>query len=120
MTKVGSPTAVTLTSFNSSGVTGNQVSILWTLASEVDLYGFNIYRSNNNDLNTAVLVNDKIISADGSSKYTIPDTVPLDGNYWYWITFVSMSAAESPVQGTFQVTVTSPNTFKLFMPLVKR
>jgi len=118
ITIVGHPTAVTLTSFNSTVMLGRQVSVLWTLASEVDLYAFNIYRSNSDDINTAVLIHTE--PANGNLNYSWIDTVPADGNYWYWITFVSMSGAESPVQGTFQVAVTSNTGFKLFLPIMRR
>jgi uncharacterized repeat protein (TIGR01451 family) len=118
VTTVGYPTAVTITSFQSTGTNGRQVSLNWTLASEVDVFSYNIYRSSSNDINTAEVIHTE--PANGSLGYSLMDTVPVDGNYWYWITFVSMSGAESPVQGTFQVTVTSSGSVKLYLPLVKR
>jgi uncharacterized repeat protein (TIGR01451 family) len=118
VTTVGYPTAVTITSFQSTGTNGRQVSLNWTLASEVDVFSYNIYRSSSNDINTAEVIHTE--PANGSLYYSLMDAVPVDGNYWYWITFVSMSGAESPVQATFQVTVTSSGSIKLYLPLVKR
>ncbi|MCB8925923.1 MAG: DUF11 domain-containing protein [Ardenticatenaceae bacterium] len=116
---VGTPTAVTLTSFSATNLGNQQVRINWTTESEVDNFGFRIYRSSSNSFGSATEVHFEPTAVPGGSgpgaSYTYVDDVPDNGTYYYWLVDVETGGA-TEVHGPITVTVTPFIT--LYLPLI--
>ncbi len=79
------------------------VIVKWTTASETDVIGFNIHRSNKNDFEAAEKINLEMISGQGTSsethKYTYCDESLIEQNiqpgdtYWYWLEVVELGGS---------------------------
>lgn len=107
------PTAVEMVYFQAEATHGRQITISWLLASEIDNFGFNLYRGQVNDVTKA----DKVafvLSAGGSAGnlYTYNDTVPSSGTWYYWLADVDTNGIETP-HGP--LTVVAMN--QVFLPL---
>jgi hypothetical protein len=89
------PTAVTLVYFKSGGVKGYKITLLWQTAAEVDNFGFNIYRSNQKDFNTATLIATVPTQSKGSAgaSYSYVDQMPGSGHWYYWLVDIDTSGA---------------------------
>ena len=65
------------------------VIITWTTASEIDVMGFNILRSESNDFDDAIVISGDLISAENSSNGAnyefIDDNINFDTEYFYWV-----------------------------------
>lgn len=94
---------VVLTAFTSeytvSDIGDEFVSVNWTTASETDVLGYNIYRSDNDNFSTSEKINDEIISGTNTQTthdYTYPDQnlfneeVLAGDVYWYWLETVEL------------------------------
>jgi len=94
---------VILTAFTSeytiSDVGEEFVSVNWTTASETDVLGFNIYRSDNEIFSTSEKINNEIISGTNTQTthdYTYSDQslfneeVLAGDVYWYWLETVEL------------------------------
>lgn len=91
------PAAVILTNFIAKPLSNGNVQVQWTTASEVNTYGFNIWRSdtmpsggNINIPPSAKRLNNTLILARGSSQtgadYNFVDTTAVSGKtYYYWL-----------------------------------
>ncbi|MBK8900438.1 MAG: carboxypeptidase regulatory-like domain-containing protein [Anaerolineaceae bacterium] len=116
---VATPTAVTLTSFTATNLGSQQVRISWTTASEVDNFGFRIYRSSGSSFAGATEIHFEPTAVPGGSgpgaSYSYTDTVPADGLYYYWLVDVETGGA-TEVHGPITVNVTP--FFNLYLPLV--
>ena len=75
------------------------VTINWSTASETDVIGFNIYRSQENDFNISELINDEIIPGTNTTSthnYTYNDEEIFNEEmqagdiYWYWLETVEL------------------------------
>lgn len=80
---------VELISFAAITTSNNFSQILWSTASETNLVGFNIYRNDYADINSAKRINQSYILATNSShgaNYSyIDETVEMNSNYFYWL-----------------------------------
>ncbi|MCB8925924.1 MAG: carboxypeptidase regulatory-like domain-containing protein [Ardenticatenaceae bacterium] len=116
---VGTPTAVTLTSFSATNLGNQQVRINWTTESEVDNFGFRIYRSSSNSFGSATEVHFEPTAVPGGSgpgsSYSYTDTVPDNGTYYYWLVDVETGGA-TEIHGPISVNVTP--FISIYLPLV--
>ncbi|MCB8975991.1 MAG: carboxypeptidase regulatory-like domain-containing protein [Ardenticatenaceae bacterium] len=116
---VATPTAVTLTSFTATSIGNQQVRIDWVTASEVDNFGFRIYRSSSNSFGSATEIHFEATAVPGGSgpgaSYSYTDTVPADGVYYYWLVDVETGGA-TEVHGPATVNVTP--YFNIYLPMV--
>ena len=116
---VATPTAVTLTSFTASSIGNQQVRINWTTESEVDNFGFRIYRSSSNSFAGATEIHFEATAVPGGSgpgaSYSYTDTVPADGMYYYWLEDVETGGA-TEVHGPISVNVTPFTT--IYLPII--
>ncbi len=80
---------VTLSSFTAITTSNNFANIQWTTASESNLIGYNIYRNELENMNTAIRINPTYIQATNSatgSQYSYTDEeVEMNTNYYYWL-----------------------------------
>ncbi len=80
---------VELTSFTAILTSSNFSKIMWQTASESNLIGYNIYRSETNEISTSIRINPQYIQADNSangSEYTYTDQeVEMNSTYYYWL-----------------------------------
>ncbi len=80
---------VTLSSFSAITTSNNFANIQWTTASESNLIGYNIYRNELENMNTAIRINPTYIQATNSatgSQYSYTDEeVEMNTNYYYWL-----------------------------------
>lgn len=86
---------VELSTFTSILSTNNNtISVAWKTASESEMLGYNIFRSENSDLNSAIRVNPTLIIAENSttgSRYSIIDTeIETNTTYYYWLEIIHL------------------------------
>jgi hypothetical protein len=116
---VATPTAVTLTSFTASSIGNQQVRVNWVTESEVDNFGFRLYRSSSNSFAGATEIHFEATAVPGGSgpgaSYSFIDDVPAIGTYYYWLEDVETGGATT-VNGPVSVEVTP--FFNLFLPMV--
>jgi hypothetical protein len=83
------PAAVELLYFDIESVSGAQVTLGWATASEVDNFGFNLYRASVNDFSPAAAIHFEPSAVPGGTgggaTYGYVDTVPQPGAWWYWL-----------------------------------
>jgi len=99
---------VTLSSFTAICLGGN-AELQWTTQSESNNLGWNVYRSESGNPETAVIVNHELIAGAGTSweptNYSYSDESDLeeDEKYYYWIediTYGNASTLHGPVSVT--------------------
>jgi protocatechuate 3,4-dioxygenase beta subunit len=116
---VQEPTAVTLSSFSAVQLSGHDVEVRWTTESEVDNFGFNLYRSATISFSGATQIHFEPTAVPGGSgpgtNYSYVDTVPQDGTWYYWLVDVDTSG-NTDLHGPVSVDV-SP-IYKSFIPFV--
>lgn len=80
---------VELTSFTAITTSNNYSQISWSTASETNLLGYNIYRNDNENIDTAIRINTTYIQATNSSngsQYSYTDQeVEMNSTYYYWL-----------------------------------
>ncbi len=104
------PTAVEIANFTAQRV-GDTIRLSWDTATEIDLIGFNIYRSEGDNpartqLNSLIIPATTPGSADGNSYFFIDDTIQKGVIYSYWLEGTDTSGSEEfgPVRmGIFEV-----------------
>lgn len=92
------PTAVGLLYFRVDRVTGRQVHLAWATETEIDNFGFNLYRAPANDVSRASLIHFEPSAVKGSGPgavYAYVDSVPFDGVWWYWLADVDTQGRET-------------------------
>jgi hypothetical protein len=112
-----SPTAVSVSSFKASATFG-QVSLFWQTASEIDILGFNIYRSTAMDgekhlLNAELFPSKAMGSLTGESYLYVDQEVEPGETYYYWLEPVSISGGNE-LYGSLQITV----LYGLYIPII--
>jgi Secretion system C-terminal sorting domain len=90
------PLPVTLSSFSAQQISENAV-LSWTTYSEVENLGWNIYRSDTESMNEAVIINaEGYIEGAGTTNqqtdytYTDENELIVPATYWYWLESVSL------------------------------
>jgi hypothetical protein len=81
---------VELTSFTGQLIDNSYVFLSWVTQSESDLIGYLVYRSNENNMNTAVCISPSMIPATNTSQthtysFTDPEIQEGPESYYYWI-----------------------------------
>ena len=94
---IGSPTAVTVSSFTGSSHLGT-AQLDWETASEIGLLGFNLYRAETLD-GAKHKLNANLIPAEHSGQmqgasYRFSDVVDQGKRYYYWLELVKHQGAE--------------------------
>ncbi len=86
---------VTLSSFTASFTTSELVSLQWTTESESDILGFNVYRSENDNIANALRVNSRLIEGTNTSiqqSYSFSDReIEANTRYYYWLESAEIS-----------------------------
>ncbi len=86
-------TPVTLSSFMAV-YTNNEVGITWVTQSESNLAGYNVIRSDSQDMTKGLNVNGAIIYAHNSSSITTynfkDEEIEAGGSYYYWLEVVEI------------------------------
>ncbi len=89
------PTAVTLLSFGINSIVGNEVTLGWETAAEIDNFGFNLYRAPVNDFAQATKIHFEPSAVPGGSgsgaSYSHIDNMPSNDIYYYWLEDVDTS-----------------------------
>ena len=105
------PLPIVLSTFYSA-VENSVPTLFWTTMLETENLGWNVYRSDSDNLNQSSIQNDELIEGTGTTTfltdYSFTDPYPVLGgaNYWYWLESISFSG-ETELFGP--VTVTIPN-----------
>ena len=89
ITPITPPTAVELLYFRVDGVSGLNVTLAWATASEIDNYGFKLYRAPVNDFALAEFIHFEPSAVPGGTgagaTYSYVDAAPEAGQWWYWL-----------------------------------
>lgn len=78
-------------------VESGNVMLSWKTESETQMSGYRIYRSENNELENALLITPVMIEATNSStggKYSFADNELNEGTYYYWLEAVGYNSSE--------------------------
>ena len=117
------PTAIGLLYFKATASSGKDVSIEWAVASNLDAFGYQLYRAPTQDFGQASEV--VFMSADPmGSAYQYVDRVPQDGTWYYWLVKLN-TQGEQEVSDPVSVSVRDlldPTIFRYrtFIPNVVR
>ncbi len=81
---------VELSAFTGICTSSNGITLSWATQSESDVLGFNIFRSETDALENALMINSKLIAGTNTStvqNYTYSDIEPLEieKDYYYWL-----------------------------------
>jgi hypothetical protein len=108
-------TPVELSSFTATVTSELFVNLTWVTQSETQVLGFNVYRSETNNVETSNRVNTNVIEAAGTSSiqhtYNLVDTEGLETNhtYYYWLENVDLTGF-STMYGPISALITEPYT----------
>ena len=111
------PTAIELLAF-SANTTQNDVILNWETASEVDILGFNIYRSLSADgeriqINPSVIPSASPADTNGASYSFLDDKVSFSESYNYWLEVIDLNLR---IKDTFGPALAL--WWKAFLPIV--
>jgi len=116
------PTAVELLYFRVKSIQGQQVSLAWATAVEVDNFGFNLYRGASDDFSRAEWIHFEPSAVKGNgveATYVYADSVPTDGVWWYWLADFDTQGRETvhpPVSAVVQTDALWPR--HVYLPIV--
>jgi hypothetical protein len=126
---VNSPTAVTLLDFSLLPMDAVTLAVEWSTASELNTYGFHLWRSENADRSQAVRITPEMVEPQGDllfgAEYLFVDG-PLqpETEYTYWLQEISANGDTEygPVTArTPAHAATEPDGFdRLYLPLLNR
>ena len=109
--------SIDLTSFNASAGLDRQVDVDWETAAEVNNFGFNLYRAQTNQISEAEKIHfEPAAGMNGGAVYGYTDTVPYDGNWWYWLEDIDTESNVKTIHGPVMVSVSRIRTN--FLPLI--
>jgi|GEM_PF-4341809 hypothetical protein len=89
---------VTLSSFNAVLTAEQYVSLAWVTESETGVSGYNIYRSQENSLDTTILISPLLEATNSSQQqvYSYLDTeLDSEGVYYYWLQGLDIDGSSS-------------------------
>lgn len=88
---------VTFSSLNLSSISSHQVGIQWTVESEHNVSGYQIYRSDLNHLSSSQRISHNLVIADNSAishSYSfVDDETENDQTYFYWIQSITQDGS---------------------------
>jgi uncharacterized repeat protein (TIGR01451 family) len=113
------PTAVTLISFTAVRQVGKDVLVKWQTGSEIDNFGFRLYRASTNNFGNATMIHfESTAFQDGNgagASYQFADTVPANGTWYYWLVDIDTQGATA-VNGPVSEAVQP--FYQIFMPFL--
>jgi hypothetical protein len=116
---------VELSSFTASETANTFVELQWVSETETNLLGYHIFRSNNNELNEAIVITGAIIDAHNSStttEYSYVDEEVIPGEtYFYWLQHIDFdltSGFHGPVSVTLEET--EPDVPEVFVTALRQ
>ncbi len=93
------PLPVELSSFTAIVISTGAVNLEWRAETETNVLGYNVYRSEYNDLGDAVKINGPVIIANNSStpsNYSFLDEEIIHGStYYYWLESVDLDLSNA-------------------------
>lgn len=110
--------AVNLVGFEATAVSNSSVRLTWQTESEINNFGFNIYRSTTDEFDTAEIIHfEPSNAANQSGKiYRVDDDGLAFGTYYYWLEDIDTSSGETAVRGPISVEV--PRFNQQYLPLI--
>ena len=111
------PTAVELLSFKASKASDSSIKVYWVTGSEIDNFGFKIWRSETGDFSNGKQVHfetSSIVSGPGTA-YTYIDSGLAEGTYTYWLIDVETTGTET-IHGP--VTFTLMRGYTQYLPVL--
>ena len=117
------PTAITLSSFTAAP-DGKNIAVRWTTSSEINTFGFNLYRSVDGTRSNAVRITPQTIPGQGhgqaGASYVWSDTDVQSGViYSYWLQEIDTSGITTeygPVATSLKTTTDTP--YRIALPLI--
>jgi Secretion system C-terminal sorting domain len=103
------PLPVTLSNFDAQYINGTNI-IEWSTQGENSNQGWNVYRSESDELSGSSILNPELIEGTGTTieptDYTFTDPYPLiaGADYWYWLESISFFG-ESEIFGPVSLSV---------------
>ena len=111
---------VELSSFIATQSGINSVRLLWVTQSESNVYGFKIYKSNQEELSQAQMLN-VLINATNTSQMQVYVYVDKEiyssGIYYYWLEVIDVNGY-SQFKGPISVNITNPEGGNPEIPLI--
>jgi hypothetical protein len=101
---------VTLSHFSATMTAENYVQLTWISQTETNLMGYNVYRSNSDNLSSAAQICPMIEGTNTSQAQTyvyVDKDLVEDGTYYYWLQNVDLdgsNAFHGPVSVVFSIT----------------
>ncbi|MHC1732989.1 MAG: Cys-Gln thioester bond-forming surface protein [Bacteroidales bacterium] len=117
------PTAVTLNYFKSQKLPNKQVKLAWETTMEKNNEGFVVYRATEKDFAKAQPISSLIPSAKRPSTYSVIDTVPGKGTYYYWLVDIETGNTQhvNTDQFVLEVPVDDGGSWsRVFLPAITR
>ncbi len=113
------PTAVSLTSFSAQNQ-GGDVLLQWTTETELNNFGFNLYRGVNNDFGTATRIHFEPTAVSGGTgagtTYRFIDSPASNRTWFYWLEDVETNNSKTLHP---PISVTSSPLWRIFLPLLR-
>ncbi|MFN8500243.1 MAG: hypothetical protein U0641_20505, partial [Anaerolineae bacterium] len=118
---VETPTNVVFSAFTSSAL-GNNVTLKWTTSTEVDVVGFRLYRSANENDGFQAIGPDLIPSQldPNGASYSYDDLNAPNGQWYYRIEAVGGTGQITATAGPTSVALPAAPTYRMFLPLIVR
>jgi uncharacterized repeat protein (TIGR01451 family) len=122
-TKLPEPTAIELLSFTARR-TNQGVIVRWNTGSEIDTWGFQVFRSTDNNRKNAVQVTSELITARGSrtagASYSwVDSTAKGETRYTYWLQETELSGKLIDYgPATMPAATTNQSSNPIFLPMV--
>ncbi len=98
---------VYMSSFTASPTVGMFVRVQWVTESETNISGYNLYRNQTEDVDSALLINSGLIwegtASGGQTQYSYLDREVKIGIYYYWLESVELNGTNSiygPISAT--------------------
>jgi hypothetical protein len=89
---------VELSSFTATLTAQVYVKLNWVTQSETEMLGYRVYRGDNNNQASSILITPSLISATNTSttqSYSVTDNeVSIGNTYWYWLESVDLASSD--------------------------
>jgi hypothetical protein len=115
------PAAVELLYFDIQSASGAQVTLGWATASEIDNFGFNLYRASADNFGEAAVIHFEPSAVPGGTgggtTYTYVDNVPAPGAWWYWLVDLD-TQGHATTHGPVSTVAQWATSSTLYLPMV--
>ena len=113
------PTSVGLIRFNVRRISDLEVELTWETASEINNFGFKVFRSDDRNLGVATQIAFVPSATGGNSDsitaYRLTDTLPTHGTYTYWLVDVELDGDE---KSHSPFTIELDNSWDVYLPAI--